>query len=418
MGVSYINEFGGAADLGLVDIENFDIGGQASPNMYNLTIKEITLTESLFTQSPQTAVTVQSAIYLPVGKNYDTFKNQPISFGLKGKNSGLSVTQKVYRIDNRMFNPTNVGQTEEFVIHAIDQTTLNDAKSLVSQSWSCKTPNKIVSQVLQECCGANNLDVQECNPTKDYIAENIHPFQVVNQQANVALDGDDPSFIHYATYSSGGVTHHFRSLKNLASRGPSAFYYYGDTGTGGSGRTDKNNAASGSYENPQIAIAFSFPCDFDYLSDLLNGVDTDGSNGNSLSVFNPNSKSTSLLGNQSIDCGLGGFNFKQAMTNNGTEKAQDSCKVNVEKYLLKRQARMSLLERDKIALRILVPFNGNLHAGDVINFSWKNKEDPRVDVYGAGSFLISSMSHTIRLGGFSTTTLDCVASSVGQGIAG
>ena len=200
-----------------------------------------------------------------------------------------------------------------------------------------------------------------------------------------------------------------------------SYYKYGETGTGGRGLTDsKENNAIGSYENedPKIAIAFMFPCDFDYLSDLLNGLQN-GQDMNTLSVFNPVSKSVSVLGNQAKGCGIGGFNYKQAVSNQGTEKEQGTgCKFGVEKYLLKRQARMSLLERDKIALRIVVPFNPILHAGNVIGFQWDNKEQTNTPVYGSGTFLISSMTHSVKLGGFSTTTLDCVASSVGQGVAG
>ena len=41
---SYLNEFSGVSDLPLVDILNFDIGGQDDPNLRQVTIKEINLT--------------------------------------------------------------------------------------------------------------------------------------------------------------------------------------------------------------------------------------------------------------------------------------------------------------------------------------------------------------------------------------
>ena len=98
----------------------------------------------------------------------------------------------------------------------------------------------------------------------------------------------------------------------------------------------------------------------------------------------------------------------------GTAKQQNSCETNVEKYLLKRQARMALLERDKVALRMTVPWNPWLHAGSVITLDWK---DPKGNpVYGSGTYLISSMQHIVKLGGFSVTSLDCVSTSVAGGI--
>jgi hypothetical protein len=390
---------------GLISVYGFDIGGAAG-ELAETTIKEIVLAESLTTPGLQTSVTLQSFIYTTFNKNFDNFKNKPVTFNLVRENTGksLQVAQQVYRLANRDFMPTNVGQTEEMTVHACDQTLLNDAKTLVSKSWKCTKPSDIVSYVLGSCVGARQTDVEQADPTRDYIAENIHPFQVIAQQSNVALaQGDDPSFVHYMTYRNLG-THHFRSLKSLTQAGAGFQFQHAETGW-------VNN---GGYANPRAVISFMFPCDFDYLSDLLNGIDENGSNQNALAVFNPVAKAMSLLGNQTKGCGMGGFNYKQALTNGGTSKQQDSCNFGVEKYLLKRQARMSLLERDKIGLRIVVPWNPDIHAGDMINLTWDNKNSGGL-VYGSGDYLVVSMQHSVRLGGFSTTTMDCVSRTVGNG---
>lgn len=390
---------------GLISVYGFDIGG-ASGELDETTIKEIVLAESLTTPGLQTSATLQSFIYTQSTKNFDNFKNKPISFRLVRENTGVSlqVNQQVYRLEQRSFMPTNVGQTEEMTVRACDQTLLNDAKTLVSKSWKCTKPSEVVDYVLNSCVGAKQTDVEKADPARDYIAENIHPFQVIAQQANVGLaQGDDPSFVHYMTYRNGG-THHFRSLKSLTQGGAVAQFEHAETGW----------VNQGGYSNPKAVISFMFPCDFDYLSDLLNGIDESGESKNALAVFNPVAKSMSLLGNQTKGCGMGGFNFKQALTNGGTSKEQDSCNFGVEKYLLKRQARMALLERDKIGLRIVVPWNGNIHAGDIISLTWSNKNGGG-SVYGSGEYLVISMQHSIRLGGFSTTTMDCVSKTVGNG---
>jgi hypothetical protein len=415
--VDYNNREANVSGRSLVDIKGFNIGG-GGIELEQTSIKEIVLAESLLTPGLQTSVTFQSFVYFPVGKNFDKFKNKPMVFTLESDNAGvLPVSQISYRLDNRKFQPTNTGATEEFIVHACDQTLLNDAQTLVSKSWKCTRPSDVVSYALQSCAGAGGrTDVEECDPSRDYIAENIHPFQVVAQQSNVALaGGNDPSFLHYMTYRNLG-THHFRSLKYLTSQGSVATFEYSDSGIGKSGGTQPNNPASGTYGNPNAVIAFSFPCDFDYLSDLLNGLDMGGEDQNSGGFFNPVSKSGSLLGNQAKGCGIGGYNYKGALTNYGTSKEQNSCNFGVEKYLLKRQARMALLEKDKIALRIMVPFNANLHVGQIITFKWGNKNNYNTPVYGTGEYLISSMMHTVRTGGFSTTTMDCVSKTVGQGV--
>jgi hypothetical protein len=235
---------------------------------------------------------------------------------------------------------------------------------------------------------------------------------VVAQQANAALaNGNDPSFVHYMTYKDFG-THHFRSIYSLTKEAPAINkpFVFAETG-----------AASG-YGHPLSIMTYNFPCDFDLLSDILNGIDVDGSFissgifGNLLAGF------FGLMGNKSTECGLGGGNMNIAKTNFNTEQAQDQCPSEIEKYLLKRQARMSLLEQDKIALSLTVPWNPMLHAGKMIDV-----ELPRKGVeesagrenkllYGSGRYLIVNLTHTIKNGGFSTTTMECVAQTAGQGI--
>ena len=114
----------------------------------------------------------------------------------------MSVRQTTYRLDNRKLINNNV---EEFYIHACDQTLLDNAATLVSKLWKCTSPSTVVRDVLSSCAGAKSLDIESSDPNRDYIAENIRPFQVVAQQANVALaGGNDPSFIHYMTYENFG----------------------------------------------------------------------------------------------------------------------------------------------------------------------------------------------------------------------
>ena len=239
--------------------------------------------------------------------------------------------------------------------------------------------------------------MDSAEPARDYIADNIHPFQVVAQQCNVALDNGDPSFLHYMTYENGG-THYFRSLKSLIENNPmptpeKTFYH-------SEGNMDLVNS--------NRAMAFSFPCDFDLLSDLLNGIDENGKNINSVSAWNPVSMTASLFGAGSTGgCGVGSGNHKTAITNKGTSQQQSGCDIDVEQWLLLRQARMGLLEKDKTALRMTVLWNPNIHVGDTIGLVWTNKYNNQ-PVYGSGNYLVAALTHNIQFGGFATTTMDCI----------
>jgi hypothetical protein len=371
--------------------------------MVDITIKEITLGESLLTPGLQTAVTLQSFVYTQQRKNWMNLKNKTISINMSNRapeplGRSMDVRQKVYRIDNRELD-INVGQTETLTIHACDQTLLNDAKTLVSKSWKCTRPSEIVDYILQSCAGASNPIVDSADPARDYIAENIHPFQVIAQQANVALDGDDPSFLHYMTYENGG-THYFRSLKKLMHQGIVGHYFHSE--------------ANMDLANPSKVINFSFPNDFDLLSDLLNGLDENGHNINTVSTFNPVNMAAQLLGLGSTGgmaaggCGMGSGNHKTAITNKGTSKQQNSCDIDVEQWLLLRQARMAILERDRVTLRLTIPWEPNLHVGDSIGFVWMNKTTG-APVFGSSFYMISALKHNIQFGGYATTTLDCIA---------
>lgn len=407
-------------DKGLVRL-NGQLGG--AEGFTQVTCKEVTCTESLLTPGLQTSATFQSKIYKnDTFKNWDAIKGKEITINMHdGYGNDMSVRQTVYRMDNREFQPVNVGQVEEFTIHACDKSLLDDAKKLVSKQWKCTPPGDIVQYVLGTCLGIQNIDMDRSTPSRDYVAEMIHPFQVVAQQANVALyDGDDPSFVHYMTYgqSPGWTpTHHFKALKSLAKLPPKYTYFHAETGlAGGADYNNEKYRTPNAFNRP--AIHFSFPCDFDLLSDVLNGVGSGGENLNAGSFMNFMDHAAGFItGGQSgrMQGCVPYANFKQSLSNKGSAQQQNGCETDVEKHLLLRQARMGLLEKDKVALRMIVAWNPWIHAGDVVSLTWRDKERGQ-DLYGTGEYLVASMTHRVQMGGYATTTLDCVSNTVGQGI--
>jgi hypothetical protein len=385
--------------------------GDNGANLKDFTIQKITLGESLLTPGLQTEIIAHSYRHnLPV-KNYDQLKGSVVSIAaekpilnrFRGMSSKFKTNQIVYRMGRKLIDNNN----EEITIRACDQTQLNDLKNLVSKSWKCSTPSEVVSFVLSSCAGATALRVESSSPARPYVAENIHPFQVVAQQAQVALAGsNDPSFVHFMTFENGG-THHFRSLYNMTKQGPAVTF------------VDRSGGTQ-SYGNQNVLMSWEFPCDFDLIADVMNGTGPDGEELGSVVVFNPVNKMFSLVGNQTMGCGVGKGVVKMAQTNKNTNKQQDSCPISPETYMRRRQARMSLLERDKIALRCVVPWNPTLNAGKVIDVNFINAESAQnggfAKNYGSGKYLILHLYHTIQRGGYGTTTMDCVSTTVGQGI--
>lgn len=380
-------------------------------DLEQFTPMEVNLTESLLTPGLQTSVRVHSYIHeFSKGiKNHDNFKGKNVTINLNrpilsafGINPEMNIKQQVYRIENRAFINNNV---EEFFINACDPSLLIDAATLVSKLWKCTTPSAVVQDVLTNCAGARSPQVESSCCPRDYQAENIHPFQVVAQQGNAALaDGNDPSFVHYMTYENYG-THHFKSLNKLCRQAPVMTYRFSETG-----------AISG-YANPSAIMTHSFPCDFDLLSDILNGLGPNGSPINSFASFNPLFNMVEMFGNTAKGCGLGSAILSLAMSNAASAQQQNACPDYSQFYMLKRQARMGLLEQDKIALRLTVPWNTLLNAGKIIKVELYNKELQGQLLYGSGDYLIVNITHSVRRNSLSTITMDCVSKTVGQGIA-
>lgn len=397
---------------------NVGFEGVSDNTLQELSLREVVLVESLLTPGLQTIIKYDSAPHVTEEpQNFEEFKGAIATVEVsrplladQGEPYTMTVVQRVSRMqDRKQINP----RTQNFELYCIDDSILKDASTLVSKSWRCTTPTTIARQVLRNCANAKTINAEESAPNRDYIAENIHPFQVVTQQADVALAaGNDPSFVHFMTFENFAYgdprgTHHFRSLKKMAQQEPSGYFITADSAMAGKYKSFTM------YNNKKCypVLTYEFPADFDLLQDYLNGVE---GGGNSLIVYNPFLKSASLLGNQELNCGMGGMNGKEAWTNRGNPNLV-GCPTNVEKYLHKRQARMGLLDDEDVALRLTIPWTPKLHAGQVIEFFMPSRKDPSKQVYGHGQYLISSLVHNIRSGGYSTVTLDCVSETVARG---
>ena len=394
-----------------------DLGGTPPEDV---TVKEVIVGESLLNPSAHAVVTLQSAMYHNM-VNWDYYRCKPISIYISDNNKAINnprtmtINQTIYRCDNRHYTNKNTGNVEELSLHSIDQSILNDAKTVWEKSWKCSTPAQVVKEAMQKIGVTRYVTSGSTGPGRPYVAESIHPLQVIQQQANVALyNGDDPSYVHYMTIreQTGENVHNFRSLGELMSSKHTPYdIYSADTAiSGGVGFADAylNSFASLAL---RTAITFTFPCDYDILSDILNGVDCNGRNLNDVRTVNfASGDFSSAMGAISQAA-----NIFKSITNAGTSQQQNSCDTNVEKYLLKRQARMGLLERDKIALRITIPWSPWLHVGQQINFHWNNRFSPSTEQYGSGKYLILHMTHNIQYGGYAVTSLDCIANTFGDG---
>jgi len=387
-----------------------------------LTPIEVVCGESILTPGLQTSIKLHThkfTTYEGRGdiKNFDEFRGRIMTINLNkpslkdfGIKSEMTISHPIYRMDKRKLYNNN---TDEFYLHLTHKTLLEDAVSLMTKLWKCKTPSQVVEDVLRGCIGASLVDIEPSNYRRDYEANNIHPYQVIAQQANAALHAgnDSPSFLHYMTYEigSGDGIHHFESLDRMVAREP---LFSGNNHPRGGKFYFSEIEGVDSFGDPFGMITHSFPCDFDLLTDLMNGSNNGQTIGSYVGV-NQVLGTTSHFGQNLDFCNKGVTVPKAGLSNWATAKRQNMCPDYAHLFAQKRQARMALIEQDKIALRMTVPWNPELHAGQTIYLELLNKLRPELPIYGNGKYLIHSLTHNIKQGGYATTTIDCVSQSVG-----
>lgn len=384
-------------DAGKSAIFDAAIDGLSLHMLQDQTFTQVTLTESLLSPSLMTQIHIQDVIMSPILKIYDEYKGK--NFILSATNPNIpgiqiDVNNVIYRIQERKPFDRNF---EFYKLVATDKSLLLNQTKRISKQYYKQNPSAIVSDALN-VLGITSKNIEQTTPIRDYVARNVHPFEVVYDQANYALAKDnDPSLLHYMTYENNG-THHFRSIKQLTKQNVKSRFVYEDKGSGNI------------LMKPYVILTYEFPCEFDLLSDLMNGVGKNGSTAIAVNTVKSMFNSFGSLGNAVLGNQLSTSTF----SNKGS--TDHSSETNFEASQQLRPARLALLNSDRISLRMSVPFNPQLHAGDMIYAHFPTNQVGVEFEFGTGDYMIVSLTHNLRIGGYGITTLDCVARTVGSGI--
>lgn len=375
------------------------VTGGSADLLEETSVLQVTQSESILSPAAYTTATIQATSHTDQTRNLDEFKGRILTIKSANPNilDGSEVTnqQIVYRMEKR--KPIN-NFVEQFQLLACDPSLLNNAQRRISNYYQCQTPTAVAASAFA-CMGVTNYISEESAPARDYQAANIHPFQVLAEQADVALYNGDPSFLHFATFLNGG-THYFRSVKAMAAASPVWTYTYSEHG------------AASLLGNPNNIMAYEFPCDFDLLADMMNGITPGGISASTIAI-NPLTATMSLVNGDLTACGgMGGALVNSVVTDTGST---DTCGTVPENYMSLRQARLSLIQPDKIAMKIVVPYNPFIHAGNMISVRLINKVNGELN-YGSGEYLIVNLQNVLKSGGYAVTLMDLVSNSVGEGV--
>lgn len=453
-------------------VENFVIGVDDREEMFReLSITDVYVHESILSPQIQISVSFQDTTHLI--KNYFQYKikggempkvslqlknpmfDVPDSVPVGGEYRGAKTDATldiggmvVYRMDNRK----NVNyHTEEFTLHFCHPSTILNLKSRMSDFYRMQEVSKIVRDGLKAVGSSALSVVDKTDLRRDYMSNNQHPFQVIAEIADMAMANKRTQFLHYMTTESISGLHYFKSINSLIKEKPIFTFMYNEKGMNQQ-LTDINNI-----------MVYEFPCDFDTLLDLTGGIihnSKDYANHRpSMISMNPfdggmflvdgkvhgdkktqgfggtlNAGAWSNLNNfeSNKPYGAGSSTINSIVSavsgaasggpagalssllgggGGGMQVVGDASRPSqVEKYLHRRTEAITHFHRESIDLKIVVPFNPNMHVGKVIRVRFQSKRDygANSDDFGSGTYLIAHMTHNIKVGSYGVTTMELI----------
>lgn len=407
-----------------------------------ITPTNVYIHESILSPTVQISITFLDTIH--VIKNFIQYKikggempNMSMTvinprFNIEGGNHVHSVTRdaelpinnfKVYRMDSR--RPLNY-HMEQYTLHLCSPSIIKNQIYRMSHFYKMKELSKVVEDAMDSAGIKKNVRfIEKTDLKRDYISNNQHPFQVISEIADMSMKDQHAQFLHYMTTEEVQGKHYFVSLKHLIKRAD------GKNFKGDFQYSYNEKGANETFYIDDI-MTYEFPCDFDTLLDLSGGIihnKADHKNHKpSMVSINPFDGGVFMVdGKIHGDNKLRGFggalnagawsnknNFESVKTSGtfigATTTGDASRPSGVEKYLHKRTENITFLHREKIDLKIVVPFNPTLHAGNLIDVSFfsKREKGTKNKNYGSGIYLIVHLTHDVKVGNYGTSIFECI----------
>lgn len=402
---------------GIVDLIEVDIDDKV--NIFGeLSLNDVYVYESLLSPMPTITLKVTDTTHLI--KNLYNWKmkgNQPPNVKINLLNPYIEDTlkrnllidnMKIYRIDGR--KPINY-HTEEFNIHIIHGTAFNNQIARMSDYYKKTELSRIVEDAFQSLGVTSASEAEKTEIIRNYMSNNQHPFQVISEIADMSMIGNRAPFLHYMTLENIVGKHYFKSLNSLVVKNKvTGTYKYNEKGF------------NKQLVDPYNIMSYEFPCDFDTLLDLSGGIvhnyDLYKDHKPSMVSINPFDSEVYLVDGKSHGSrttqGFGGVLNTGAWSNiNMFEDSKGGIAdqpSQVEKYLHRRSEILSFLHRERVDLKITIPFTPERHVGDKINVEFFSKRIGNGDQkdFGSGEYLVVHMTHNIKVGAYGTSTLECI----------
>lgn len=366
-------------------------------------VQEVYMQESILSPQLHMQINVQAASGYP--KNFYNYKlngGQPVTVQGTIVNPTYNMSMNfsnmiLYRIGNR--KPFNT-YTEEFTISCCHNTTITNQLKRMTKIYKDVNYASVVQDAFNSA-GATGR-VGQTDSKGNYSSDNKHPFQVISDMSSLAMKGKTVPFVHYMTFENGG-THYWQAVTDMLSQGSAGRTF----GTRARGRT-------ATMSDPNSILTHEFPCDFDTLLEAVHGIPpTQSDYANlkpSILSINPLTGQVFMVdgrahGNPATQ-GMGGA-ATGSILNNLNNRGDTSS--GGEKNTHQRTPLMAFLQRENIAIKILVPLAPELHIGGHINVQILGlAEGQQGQLFGSGTYMIAHLTHNIKFGAYATTSLECI----------
>lgn len=336
----------------------------------------------------------------------------------------LEKTFRIYRADARSPSSDN-GQTY-ILFFCSDELILSNSK-LVSKAYTSKKTSQIVADILKNELKVDKTKIAVLEDTSgvyDYVVPNKRPLEAIQWAVSRSYD-ITPKYNYFFYEDRNGFN--FVSYNTMIKREVTKTLKY-----------EKKVVDQDPANNRDSVDKFEINNDFDVLRSLSNGafasklltidvfnqqfnyydysVDVGEAQANLMNKYKP-INSLKNRDNRPITSAYDSFFRTYVSTdNNATDKDND-----VRKWMMQRALSMSLMHN--FSIKVVLPGDILLKAGDMVKFEFPNFEGPdesgkKMNEFRSGKYLVSAVNHKFTGGEISRfeTIVELVSDSVSKQI--
>lgn len=320
----------------------------------------------------------RSAIYISNDSHYEmqeALAGQPISISVQPKSGpALTVSHVVHSAKPSM---RETGKGLRGAIFGVSEDFKKSIQTRIKKSWSKTNVDSIIKEATKDFKFKTEVTPGLKQASMNGMSQ--LPLQVVEKAGKLSGAGSDGRGFLFQTHEAGGKTH-FRTLKDMTSKGPKATFNY-------------NAAASSSQDSPADD---SVIYDLHYEGSSIATAKQTEAQGQR---YNPSYSKTgkndrSSQGSTTPGLGAQGGSATVAYpTVNTVEQDKEKRQVDREQQNLNKYS---------AKLKILTNLQSGLHVGDVIQVnsgSATHFDDSSPTNSASGKWLITAIMHSIEPGG-------------------